>query len=68
MGHTVLENSVVQRTECHAEPEYSDCPEDNPLYSDPHLHVTKHKSILNAIQHLHYLRESTKKSTCSLPT
>ena len=49
MGHTVLEDSVVQRTECRAESEHSDCPEDSPLYSDPYLSITKHKSILNII-------------------
>ena len=49
MGHTVLEDSVVQRTEYSAEPEHSDCPEDSPLDSDPYLSITKHKSILNTI-------------------
>ena len=49
MGHTVLEDSVIQRTECHAEPEHSDCPEDSPLCPDPYLSITKQKSILNTI-------------------
>ena len=49
MGHTVLEDSVVQYTECHAEPDHSDCSEDNTLCSDPYLSITKHKSILNTI-------------------
>ena len=50
MGHIVLENSVVQRTEeCSTEPKHSDCPEDSPLCSDPYLFITKHKSILNTI-------------------
>ena len=45
MGHTVLEDSVVQRTECDAEPDHSDCPEDSALYSDPHLSTTKHNLL-----------------------
>ena len=49
MGHTVLEDSVVQGTEYRAEPEHSDCPEDSPLGPDPYLSITKHKTILNTI-------------------
>ena len=49
MGHTVLEDSVVQRTKYSAEPEHSDCPKDNPLWSDPYLSITKQKTILNTI-------------------
>ena len=49
MGHTVLEDSVVQRTEYRTEAEHSDCSEDSPLCSDPYLFITKHKSILNTI-------------------
>ena len=49
MGHTVLEDSVVQSTECSVEPDHSDCPKDSTLDSDPYLFITKHKSILNTI-------------------
>ena len=34
MGHNVLEDSVVQRTEHSAEPEHSDCSKDSSLCSD----------------------------------